>query len=302
MKFILIDGYNKSLFYNVLKLYLKQKKNYKNYDMIDIDDYVYYEYIFKKNHLADKIIIENKFMEKMSFYINENNHNFDLIFIFNTSNIIRDKIFKPQNDNYEIKLDFVSYFFFENQKNFDDIEFFFLDNKLENYIKMNQFLCTIRFNNIHSFHSTFMPFGGYIFFNYFECIKTKEFYNSNIYNNLNYQKENFISLFQKILRELEAEYDFNLLDNIVKSYTRRSHLYWFLIFFIILIIHIVFYLPYYIFFIHKIKNKEIKFKNKLYLLTLLLLPISTFIIPSYGMLFVPEIINIMCFIKLLKGV
>lgn len=296
-QFILIDGYNKSIFYHVFKKYLKKNNNENNqYGLIDIDDYFYYEPKLATNFIPEKIIDKYKINKKIRKYLESETHIY--IFIFNTSRLKKEIEFKDNN----IKLDFIHYILLKiKDENKEDviIEKYFLEKENNDFISMNDFLCTIRIYDVQSFTNYFMPFGGFILFNYLECQEINKYYQNDIYQY--FEKYQFEDLFSHFIQnKMNIHFDTSLMKSYVKSHLTNSKIRWISIILFIFVVRLVFYLPYYIFFIKKIKNKEIKIKNKLFLMIILLLPLSTFIIPTFCILFIPEIINIFCFIKLMK--
>ena len=298
-EFILIDGYNKSVFYNAFKKYLKKKKKDikedNQYILIDIDNYFYYEPDLASNFVPEKIIDKYKFRKKILKCLNETPK---YIFIFSTSRLKKEIQFKDNN----IKIDFIYYTLLKiKDENKEDvkIEQYFLEKENNDFISMNDFLCTIRIYDIQSFTNYFMPFGGFILFNYLECQEINKYYQNDIYQT--FDKYQFEDLFHHFIHsKINIHFDRSLMKYYVKSHLNNSKIRWIGIILMIFIIRLVFYLPYYIFFIKKIKNKQIKIKNKLFLIIILLLPLSTFIIPTFCILFIPEIINLFCFIKLMK--
>ena len=159
---------------------------------------------------------------------------------------------------------------------------------------MNDFLCSIRLHNIDILTNTFVPLAGYFIFNYLNCKSIESYYKEDIYEKTTiYKKIKFINLLKKITSLLKIEYDEKLFKKILKTYLFKQKIKSFLLISLIIVIHFLFYLPYYVFFIKKFKNKKINFKNIFFIFLLLLLPISLFIIPSWCIFFIPQIINFM---------
>ena len=328
---LLIDGYNKSLFKNLLENYLEKFPSNVKYVMIDIDNYVKYtskkkDYYGSKGIKRKELIDQDSFIKEIQEYLNEN----QILFIFNTSRLIQQKILLDDDDEDDeddddddgddddeddddddgddddeldindkrpkyVYIDQIQYII--DNKLDEDIEsisiFLNKENKLFN---MNLFLCTIRLNDINSFTNTFMPFGGYLAFNYLECLLIDSYYNDFIINH----KLSFKKTFKFIIQTLNIKYDEKEMISMLNSILFKNKIKSISIILLVFIFHLLFYLPYYILIITKIKEKKINVKNKTFLYILLLFPVALLIIPSWMMLFIPEFINFMALYKLYK--
>lgn len=305
-KVYLFDGFNKSLFKNVLEIYLEKKKiNIKDkFKIIDIDNYVKYTNKQSDFHFIAKtvdkkeLIDEGAFKEEIEEYFNK----YYTIIIFNTSRLIQiDKTinYTDESNNDQaiiIKMNQTEHILEDLGMNNDSI---FLE-KENDLFKMNLTLCTLRLHDMNTFTNTFMPFGGYIFFNYLECLFIDKYYEDEAKSpeDKNFKfKEAFKYTIEYIFKE---SYDEDSMISILNSYLFKKQIKSISFIILIIIFHLLFYLPYYILIILKIKEKKIKIKNKVLLYILLLLPVSLLIVPSWLLLFIPEFINFMALYKLYK--
>lgn len=293
-KIFLIDGFNKSLFLNVFSIYLKKYKSEKKYTLIDIHDFTDYT-PQKIDSSSNFISISKKKLINPYKFINYvknlyDNNKFDFIFIFNVSRLIFDHFEDTIYD--EVYFNLIHTFTKNNTNRF------FL-KKENNLFTMNKFLCTIRINDINSFTNTFMPFGGYLLFNYLECLAIENYYNIQYpifkEKSINYTFEN---LFKFFLQHLNVPYNQKQMKSIITSYLIKIQTISIGIILLIIITHLMFYTPYYLFIIRKIKNNKINKQNKFFFIILLLLPITLLIIPSWSIFFIPEIINFMALYKI----
>lgn len=315
---ILIDGYNKSLFKNLLEKYLEKFPSNIKYIMIDINDYVQYtsktkDYYGNKGIKRKELIDQDSFLKEIQEYLDKN----QILFIFNTSRLIQKKFFFEDDDDEEdddeedddddedvslnendktpeyIYIDQIQYII--NYK-FDNISSTFLKKETKLF-NMNSFLCAIRLNDTNTFTNTFMPFGGYLAFNYLECLLIDSYYNDFIISN----KLSFKTTFKNIIiYKLGTKYDEKEMISMLNSILFKNKIKSISIILLVFIFHLLFYLPYYILIITKIKEKKINVKNKTFLYILLLFPVALLIIPSWMMLFIPEFINFMALYKLYK--
>lgn len=304
----LFDGFNKSLFKNVLEIYL-EKKNINIKDkikIIDIDNYVKYTNKQSDFHFIAKtvdkkeLIDQGAFINEIDEYLDDSNK----IIIFNTSRLIQiDKTINYTDDDDPpkehariIKMNQTEHILEDLGMNNNSI---FLE-KENDLFKMNLTLCTLRLHDMNTFTNTFMPFGGYIFFNYLECLFIDKYYEDEAKSpedkNLKF-KEAFKYTIENIFKE---KYDEDMMISILNSYLFKKQIKSISFIILIIIFHLLFYLPYYILIISKIKNKKIKIKNKVFLYILLLFPVLLLIVPSWLLLFIPEFINFMALYKLYK--
>lgn len=306
-KVYLFDGFNKSLFKNVLEIYLEKKKiNIKDkFKIIDIDNYVKYTNKQSDFHFIAKTVDKKELIDKGAFKEEINEYLYDnlTIIIFNTSRLIQiDKTINYTDDDDHkskeivIKMNQTEHILVDIEMNNDSI---FLE-KENDLFKMNLTLCTLRLHDMNTFTNTFMPFGGYIFFNYLECLFIDKYYEDAAKypedKNLKF-KEAFKYTIEDIFKE---SYDEDSMISILNSYLLKKQFKSISLIILIILFHLLFYLPYYILIILKIKEKKIKIKNKVFLYILLLFPVSLLIVPSWILLFIPEFINFMALYKLYK--
>jgi hypothetical protein len=317
-RIILIDGYNKSLFYNVIKLYLKNFKSKFKYTFLDIHEFT--QYTRNKSDLSNSFISISKkeLIDPSNFteYIAKLTIENDIVFVVNVSRLEivddKDQVLSLLTENFDKKYAYydtstkkykmTSYVIKSMIKNFskDPINVYYTYLKKENDLfTMNKFLCTTRINDINSFTNTFMPFGGYLIFNYLECLAIDNYYNTYV-NYIHNQTSwsSFKDLFKTILDILEVKYYEKQMVSILNSYLTKKQMISIGIILLVIITHIMFYIPYYLSIIRKIKNKKINKLNKIFLIILLLLPITLLIIPSWSIFFIPEIINFIALYKI----
>lgn len=279
----IIDGYSKTLLKDTIQIYLGKNKNKNNtYKFIDIDNFVI-------NNTEGNFLFYNKFLHVDLFIKELYKINFDTLqglFIFSTS------LLDKQLQQYFFENKILKNIFINNQ-----VQYFFLKKK-QDLFNLNLFNCTIRITN-HLDDLFLYSIASYMLYNYYRCENIQIYYDLHLKNNKIYQKNQFLyqDLFKKIIIDSGNTYDENKMKKILNSYLLKKKIKYISYILIKIFIHIIFYSPSYVFGFYLIK----KDKNYLQLSNykIFLIPTVPLLIPSYMILFIPEIYNFICLKKII---
>lgn len=271
MKTFIIDGYNKTLFKNVISILLKNNA-YHNYIIIDIDDFIKI-----KNNLPLNITSFLNIDKLKNKIINIDQNKIEFLIIISSS-------FLEKKIQDYIKNDTILSYYIPH------FHFFYIHDQ-QNIFSMNIFYCSLRIKQSSFFQYFYKPLFFMLYNNYKRCQNIESYY-----DNINYSATHhylFQNVIETIFDKMKIKYDFNYIIKLIKN--KVNVIFWSGIFLIILkiLFYIIFYLPTFIYHksffysINQIKKKPI-----------LIIPALSLIIESYYILFIPEIYNLYCLHKL----